>query len=218
MHAQLAPRTAAREALLSLEFSRQEYWSGVPFSTPGDLPNPGMEPGSPASAGGFFTTAPPGKPECLFISSLMAGPGLRCGSGFSLAVVIGGCSSLQGVGFSLQWLLLWSTGSRAHGLSSCRVRAWLRQGMWDLPRPGIESVPPALAGRFFTIEPAGEPKRELFESPKVLPHGGSWLTICIVFLANFGGDKCDTSWGISSAHNSFSFTPVCTPNPRSQVR
>ena len=44
---------------------RQEYWSGLPFPTPGDLPNPGTEPASPVSparAGGFFTTEPPGKP------------------------------------------------------------------------------------------------------------------------------------------------------------
>ena len=211
MHAQLAPWTVAREALLSLEFSRQEYWSGVPFSTPGDLPDPGMEPGSPALVGGFFTTAPPGKPQCLFISSLRAGPGLRCGSGFSLAVVIGGCSSLRGVGFSLQRLLLWSTGSGAHGLSSCRVRAWLRQGMWDLPRPGIEPVPPALAGRFFTTEPAGEPKRELFESPKVLPHGGSWLTMCIVFLANFGGGINVIPFAVSVQLTTASPSLLCVP-------
>ena len=38
-----------------MEFSRQEYWSGLPFPSPGDLPNPGIEPGSPALAGGFFT-------------------------------------------------------------------------------------------------------------------------------------------------------------------
>ena len=45
--------------------SRQEYWSGLPCSPPGDLPDPGMEPTSsesPALAGGFFTTEPPGKP------------------------------------------------------------------------------------------------------------------------------------------------------------
>jgi len=36
--------------------SRQEYWSGLPFPSPGDLPNPGIEPMSPALAGGFFTT------------------------------------------------------------------------------------------------------------------------------------------------------------------
>ena len=46
-------------------FSRQEYWSGLPFPPPRDLPKPGLEPASlmsPASAGGFFTTEPPGKP------------------------------------------------------------------------------------------------------------------------------------------------------------
>ena len=48
----------------SMGFSRQEYWSGLPFPSPGDLPNPGIEltsPVSPALAGGFFTTGPPGK-------------------------------------------------------------------------------------------------------------------------------------------------------------
>ena len=47
-------------APLSMESSRQQYWSGLPFPTPGDLPNPGIEPTSlmsPALAGGFFTTA-----------------------------------------------------------------------------------------------------------------------------------------------------------------
>ena len=39
-------------------FFRQEYWSGLPFPSPGDLPDPGIEPGSSASAGGFFTTDP----------------------------------------------------------------------------------------------------------------------------------------------------------------
>ena len=38
----------AHQAPLSMEFSRQEYWSGLPFPTPGDLPDPGIEPGSPA--------------------------------------------------------------------------------------------------------------------------------------------------------------------------
>ena len=41
-------------------FSRHEYWSELPFSPPGDLPNPGIEPGSPALAGRLFTTEPPG--------------------------------------------------------------------------------------------------------------------------------------------------------------
>jgi len=49
-----------------MEFSRQGYWSRLPFPTPGDLPDPGIEPMSlvsPALAGRFFTTAPPGKPK-----------------------------------------------------------------------------------------------------------------------------------------------------------
>ena len=44
-------------------FPRQEYWSGLPFPSPEDLPDPGIEPVSPALAGGFFTAEPPGKPQ-----------------------------------------------------------------------------------------------------------------------------------------------------------
>ena len=55
------PWTVAHQALLSMEFSQQEYWSGLPFPIPGDLPNPGirpMSPVSPALVGRFLTTAP----------------------------------------------------------------------------------------------------------------------------------------------------------------
>ena len=54
--------TAACQAPLSMEFSRQEYWSGLPFPSPGDLPNPEIKSESPALAGRFFSTEPPGKP------------------------------------------------------------------------------------------------------------------------------------------------------------
>ena len=43
-------------------FSRQEYWSGLPFPSPGDLPDPGMEPRSPALEADALTSEPPGKP------------------------------------------------------------------------------------------------------------------------------------------------------------
>ena len=56
------PWTAARQAPLSMGFSRQECWNGLPFPSPEDLPNPEIESGSPALADGFFTTKPPGKP------------------------------------------------------------------------------------------------------------------------------------------------------------
>ena len=58
--------TAVCQAPLPMEFSRKEYWSGLPFPTPWDLPNPGIEPVSLASlplGGGFFTTEPPGKQQ-----------------------------------------------------------------------------------------------------------------------------------------------------------
>ena len=58
-HAQLfvAPRSVASQAPLSTVFSRQEYWNGLPFPSPRDLPGPGIEPASSALAGGFFTTS-----------------------------------------------------------------------------------------------------------------------------------------------------------------
>ena len=64
--------TVARQAPLSMEFSRQKYRTGLPFPPPGDLPNPGTEPESPASsqlASGFFTTEPPGKLASFWKSS-----------------------------------------------------------------------------------------------------------------------------------------------------
>ena len=71
--------TVALQAPLSMGFSRQEYWSGLPFPSRGDLPDPGIEPRSlvsPALAGGFFTTsaiweAPvEGIPNIIFMVSL----------------------------------------------------------------------------------------------------------------------------------------------------
>ena len=54
--------TVAHQALLSMVFLRQEYWSGLPFPSPEDLPDPGIEPASPASQVDSFTTETPGKP------------------------------------------------------------------------------------------------------------------------------------------------------------
>ena len=58
----VTPWTEVLKAPLSMGFSRQEYWSGLPFPPSGDLPDPGIEPMSPALVGKFFTTEPPGKP------------------------------------------------------------------------------------------------------------------------------------------------------------
>ena len=54
----VTPWTVAHQATLSLGFSRQEYWSGLPFPSPGDLSNPGFKPASPVPSRWFFTTGP----------------------------------------------------------------------------------------------------------------------------------------------------------------
>ena len=57
------PWTATFQAPPSMGFSREEYWSGLPFPSPGDLPDPGIEPGSPTSQADSLPPEPPGKPS-----------------------------------------------------------------------------------------------------------------------------------------------------------
>ena len=57
------PWTVAYQAPLSMEFSRQEYWSGLPFPSPGDLSDPGIEPKSPALQADTLPSEPPGKSD-----------------------------------------------------------------------------------------------------------------------------------------------------------
>ena len=57
------PWTIAYQAPLSMEFSRQAYWSGLPFPSPGDLPDPGIKPGSPTFQADALLSEPPGKPS-----------------------------------------------------------------------------------------------------------------------------------------------------------
>ena len=59
--------TVAHQAPLSMEFSRQEYWSGMPFPYPGDLPNTGIQPGSPALQADSLLSESPGKPKYRYI-------------------------------------------------------------------------------------------------------------------------------------------------------
>ena len=61
----MTPWTVPRQAPLSLGFSREEYWSGLPFPSPGDLPNPEIEPGSPALQADSLPSELPRKSEGL---------------------------------------------------------------------------------------------------------------------------------------------------------
>ena len=71
-HVQLfaTPQIIARQAPLSMEFSRPEYWSGLLFPSPGDLPNPGIEPGSPTLQADSLPSEPPRKPKNNGVGSL----------------------------------------------------------------------------------------------------------------------------------------------------
>ena len=98
------PWTIACQAPLSMGFSRQEYRSGLPFPPPGDHLDPEIELSAPASAGGFFTSEPPGKPLVFYFWLLLR---------LSLVTVRAGYSLLGCTGCSLRWLLLLqSKGSR----------------------------------------------------------------------------------------------------------
>ena len=141
-----------------------------------DLPGPGLKPVSPALAGGFLTTAPPGKSllsvflisrkffwnffffKYLFFYLLMAVLGLRfCARAFS------SCGKRGPLFIAVRWPLTVAASLVAehslqtHRLSNCGSRAQLLRGTWDLPRPGLEPLSPALAGRFSTTAPPGKP-------------------------------------------------------------
>ena len=78
----MTPWTVALQASMSMGFSRQEYWSGLPFHLPGDLPDPGIQPVSllsPALAGGFFTLSHQGSPSLDLALSFFLFPGKKPG-------------------------------------------------------------------------------------------------------------------------------------------
>ena len=73
----VTPWTVAHQVPLSIGFPRQEYWSGLPVPSPGDLPDPGIKLtslDSPPLVGGFFTIAPPRKPQKCMHHHLSNGP------------------------------------------------------------------------------------------------------------------------------------------------
>lgn len=95
-----------------MEFSRQEYWSGLPSPTPGDLPDQGIEHMSPALAGRFFTTEPPGKhPSAfmakendLFLQNIVESPALQ--DIFPKQILGNPCSDSLSLPFSLKMIKL----------------------------------------------------------------------------------------------------------------
>ena len=98
-------------------FTRQEYWNGLPFPSPADLPDPGIKPASPALAGRFFTREPPGK-------------SLKMGGG-TVVISIGMCSATQ-----------WATEGNSQRLfSSSRALSATRKHSWGAAKSaGIQDL------------------------------------------------------------------------------
>ena len=137
-HVQLfvTPWTVVCQAPLSSEVSRQKYWSGLPFPTPGDLLDPGIKPASPVSyafVSGFFTTGPPRKPySLLYLFCKVKGKVTQC------PTLVTPCT-IQSMEFS-------------------RPVYWSGQPFpspGDLPNPGIETRSPTLQADSLPAEPKG---------------------------------------------------------------
>ena len=137
------PWTVAYQAPQSMAFSRQEYWSGSPFPSPRALPDPGIEPESPALWADAFPFEPLGKypvvdmnlkkRSCGLLASCGAWP--PCCDGFSC------CKA-------------WALECR---LSSCDTQLL---GMWNLPGSGIKST--SLVGRFLSTAPPAMSQHQVF--------------------------------------------------------
>ena len=147
MHAAfVTPWTIVRQFPLSMDFSRKEYWSGLPLPTPGNLSHPGIEPTSPELAGRSFTIIPPGKRL----------------EGIKIEVLI---RLRKWKLLSHVWLFATSLSSPTHGLYSTwnspgqntRVGSHsLLQG--NLPNPEIKSRSPTFQADSLSAEPQGKPK------------------------------------------------------------
>ena len=129
------PWTVARQAPLSMGFSGQEYWSGLPFPSPGDLPDPRIELASPTSsalAGGFFTTKLSGKPMKVKVKSLSR---VRL--------------------FATPWTVAYHA-PLSMGFSRQEYRSGLPfPSPGDLPDPGVKPRSPTLQADALTSEPPG---------------------------------------------------------------
>ena len=128
----VTPWTVAQQTPLTMGFPRQEYWSRLTFLYPGDFPNPGIEPTSPALTGGFFTTEPPGK---LFIVNA-----------YGESEVAQSCLTLcNPIDCSLP-------GFSIHGIFQARVLEWVAISFCrGSSQPRHQTQVSHIVGRHFTI-------------------------------------------------------------------
>ena len=153
------PWTIAYQAPPSMGFSRQEYWSGLPFPSPGDLPHPGIEPGSPALQADALPSEPPGKLRVKSLSrvQLFATP-------WTVAYL-----APPSMGFSRQEY--WS------GLPF--------PSPGDLPNPGIKPGSLALQADTLLSEPPGKPTNTSCIFSILFLR--SWVILANIILNSFSG-------------------------------
>ena len=158
------------QAPLSIGFSRKEYWSGLPFLSPGDLSDPGIQPASPALAGVSLPSEPPGNSRHILLVKQSQRPDSK-GGNVNSYTLIGVQGSYYAPGCCCCYLVTqlcltlcdpWTVACQAPlSVGFCRQEYW--SGLpfpppGDLPEPGIEPASSALAGKFFTTEPPGKLK------------------------------------------------------------
>ena len=133
-----------------MRVSRQEYWSGLPFPSAGDLPDPGIEPEAPALAGGFFTTEPPGKPPTASLrrrvtqctpkmAHLKASSALALFSQVAVSEVLLGSVSVRGgvfSGFKLSTSQLSDPRESILGAAAPHS-PWIISAVCDVSNPGL---------------------------------------------------------------------------------
>ena len=148
--------TVAHQASPSMGFSRQEYWRGLPFPSPGDLPNPGIEPGSPALQANSLPTELQGKPI----------HGLRHVE-TSQVLVAQSCPTLRNP------MDCSPPGSSVHGILQARILEWVAIPFFrGSSQPRGRTRVSHIVDRFFTV-------RATWEAPKVpYPSLTKWVASC----------------------------------------
>ena len=125
------PGTVAHQAPLSMGFSRPEYWSGLLFPSPGDLPDPGIESRSPALQADSLPTEPPGKWLPTLVNVCISR---------SVMLTLHDSTDRGPTGFS------------AHGILQARILEWVAVPFSrGSSQPRDQTLVSSIAGRFFTI-------------------------------------------------------------------
>ena len=151
--------TVAHQALLSIGFSRQEYWSGLPFASPGDLRDPGIEPRSPAL-----------QADSLPLHHYLVSPGSQVPAYLYLSLLLSllcmHAKSLQSSPILCDPMDCSPPGSSVHGILQARILEWIAMpssrvssGSRDLIRSHLMS--PVMAGGFFSTSTPGKLMRML---------------------------------------------------------